>query len=434
MDSLRIGSPKRNAASKSGWQGFFPYYAGFSETFARELIASSPLNANSVIWDPWNGSGTTTFCAASLGISAKGTDINPVMVIIAKARLLPYTETDSLIPLAEDILDAGRHSQARVRANEPLLGWFEATTATYIRNVERSLRRLLVGNATITSNGTDLSRLSSIAAALYVALFTTCRSHLSCFATSNPTWMRTPDSDRVNVSVSRSQFETAFREHVNAMAASMRLLIPHDRRLSDQAQVLIEAGDTTQLKLPAEPADLVLTSPPYCTRIDYAAATRIELALVEPWQNTNAVGLSRQMIGSTRVPLHRPVPTRNWGKKCISFLHKVREHPSKASRSYYLKNHLDYFDKMSRSMKTISDGLRLGGLAVFVVQDSYYKEIWNPLPDILSEMAYSSGLIETRREDFGSTRSMAGINRGSLAYRQHRSPTESVMCFQKQQG
>ena len=434
MDSLTIGSPKRSASSKSGWQGFFPYYAGFSEKFARELLASCSLGADSLIWDPWNGSGTTTFSAASLGLAARGMDINPVMVIVAKARLLPYTEADSLMPLAEDILESSRRARMKVQANEPLLGWFEAATATYIRNVERSLRRLLVGNATITSGGTDLSRLSSMAAALYVALFTTCRTHLSCFKTSNPTWMRTPDRDRVNVFVDRPKFEVAFREHVAAMAATMQPLMSHERRSSDQAQVTIEAGDTAGLRLSNELADMVLTSPPYCTRIDYAAATRIELALVEPWQDVDAIGLSRRMIGSTRVPLHRPLPSRIWGRKCISFLREVRDHPSKASRSYYLKNHLDYFDKMSRSLKSISDGLRPEGIAVLVVQDSYYKEVWNPLPDILSEMASAFGLSETRREDFGSLRSMAGINRGSLAYKQHRSPTESVMCFQKQQA
>jgi hypothetical protein len=39
---LHILSPKRNKQLQTGWEGFFPYYAGFPELFARELLQSSP--------------------------------------------------------------------------------------------------------------------------------------------------------------------------------------------------------------------------------------------------------------------------------------------------------------------------------------------------------------------------------------------------------
>lgn len=432
MNSLKIGSPKRSASSKVGWQGFFPYYAGFSENFAQELIASCGLEPDALVWDPWNGSGTTTFAAASLGISARGLDINPVMVIVAKARLLPYSETDALVPLASDILNSARRSKAKLQRADALLGWFDPTTATHIRNVERSLRKLLVGNMTITNDGTNLSRLSSVAAALYVALFTTCRSYLKRFTTSNPTWMRIPDVARQNVIIAKDVFESSFRENVAAMAAAVQPAFAQKSPFFDQTTIVIDSGDTTEARHYDKMADMIVTSPPYCTRIDYAAATRIELAIVEPWQNVDAFKLSRLMIGSTRVPKSPPSPCRDWGGKCISFLRAVRDHPSKASKSYYLKNHLDYFDKMSRSLRSISKNLRREGVAVFVVQDSYYKEVFNPLPDILSEMASQFGLREFRRDNFNSSRSMSGINRASLAYREHCSPTESVICFEKQ--
>ena len=44
--------------------------------------------------DPWNGSGTTTYAAAQLGHSSIWLDLNPVMVIVARARLLSPSEAD----------------------------------------------------------------------------------------------------------------------------------------------------------------------------------------------------------------------------------------------------------------------------------------------------------------------------------------------------
>ena len=95
---LRILSPKRNKRLQTGWEGFFPYYAGFPELFARDLLQSAKLPRGAVILDPWNGSGTTTYVASGFGMTSIGIDLNPVMIIVAHARLLPPSEADHLNP------------------------------------------------------------------------------------------------------------------------------------------------------------------------------------------------------------------------------------------------------------------------------------------------------------------------------------------------
>src|SRR3989338_5969494 len=97
---LQILSPKRNKRLQTGWEGFFPYYAGYPELFARELLMSANLPRHAGVLDPWNGSGTTTFTASALGLSSIGIDLNPVMIVVARARLLPPSEADHLRPLA----------------------------------------------------------------------------------------------------------------------------------------------------------------------------------------------------------------------------------------------------------------------------------------------------------------------------------------------
>src|ERR1700685_3006803 len=110
--------------AQKGWDGFFRYYAGFSEQFARELISSSGLKPGSLVHDPWNGSGTTTYAASGQDMRSIGFDLNPAMVIVAKARLLPSSEADSIGPLGQKIVSQAKGSLAFVENDDPLTSWF----------------------------------------------------------------------------------------------------------------------------------------------------------------------------------------------------------------------------------------------------------------------------------------------------------------------
>ena len=50
FESLTIPSPKRNAKLQTGWEGFFPYYAGFPESFASAILSTVGVSTDAVIW------------------------------------------------------------------------------------------------------------------------------------------------------------------------------------------------------------------------------------------------------------------------------------------------------------------------------------------------------------------------------------------------
>ena len=85
------------------------------------------------------------------------------------------------------------------------------------------------------------------------------------------------------------------------------------------------------------------------------------------------------MIGSTRVSRREIDSSWSWDQRCEVFLEALRRHPSKASAGYYYRTHVDYFDKVSRSIANIAVGLKATGCAVLVVRDSYSKELHNDL-------------------------------------------------------
>jgi len=82
-----IPNPKRQS-NKTGRFNWYSYYADFSEDFVEAILRSENIGTNHRIADPWNGSGTTTFIAAQFMCDVIGLDLNPVMVIAAKARML----------------------------------------------------------------------------------------------------------------------------------------------------------------------------------------------------------------------------------------------------------------------------------------------------------------------------------------------------------
>jgi len=426
--ALDIRSPKRNSREEAGWHGFFPYYAGYPQSFADALIESAALPTGATVLDPWNGSGTTTYSAADHGFRAEGWDVNPVMVIIARARLLPLSEADTLGPLARDTVKSVRADQRRLLDGDPLLSWFQKPVAALIRGVETRIREQLVGVTTFSPDGARVERISAIAATFYVALFSVCRELAAPYQASNPTWLRKPKAGEPLIACDRDILLSRFIAVIDVMASSLEArnqAMGPMRPISTNLSVV----DTALAKPAAESIDLILSSPPYCTRIDYSAATRIELAVLYPRLGLSMESLGRTMIGSTRVPKSELAPRQAWGDTCLTFLEKLKHHPSKASGGYYLKTHLDYFDKMQRSLKALAPALKPGAAAVLVVQDSYYKEIHNDLPTIIGEMGVAVGLTLARRVDFASARSMAGINPYTRIYKRKGGALEAVLCF-----
>src|SRR5258705_324640 len=125
FSKLTISNPKRHA-DLSDESRLFPYYAGYSSAFTSELLKSATLSQDALVVDPWNGAGTTTAAAKKLGLKAIGIDLNPAMVIVAKATLLSASEGPSLFPLAESMIEQCKQSLTE-NVFDPLTKWIDET-------------------------------------------------------------------------------------------------------------------------------------------------------------------------------------------------------------------------------------------------------------------------------------------------------------------
>jgi SAM-dependent methyltransferase len=423
--ALQVENPKLRS-KESAQSVWYKYYPSFSESFAESILSSIAPSGDDWILDPWNGSGTTTSKAVSLGLNACGYDLNPVMVIVAKARCLDAAEFSSLKPLSVDLLSKSR-SQRDISADDPLLAWLLPESVSAVRSIEAGIQKLLVDDKkylTVKARGTDA--ISDLAAFFYVALFRALRQILRPFQASNPTWLKRPASKHHRLRPNGRIVRAIFRAEISKILPTSAAIQPCVR-----GERILTVASSDNLPLGTASVTNVLSSPPYCTRIDYAVATSAELSLLGFALESDFRQLRKGLIGSSTVPKVAPTAAPDWGETCLCFLDRLRTHPSKASATYYYKNHLQYFNSISSSLSEIGRVLTPGGKCILVVQDSYYKDLHNNLPLIFTEMAHSKNLVLEDKRDFPLTRTMAGINPKVNGYRRSFSAVESVLVLAK---
>jgi hypothetical protein len=142
--------------------------------------------------------------------------------------------------------------------------------------------------------------------------------------------------------------------------------------------------------------------------------------------------LRDQMVGTPTVPaLDLETDFLASCETANTLLRNISAHESKASNGYYRKFFLGYLNGMNESLAEVSRVTRPGAPVVFVVQDSYYKEIHVDLASIIREMAAAQGLTAVADHNFEvvARRNYATINPRSRVYRDSTPATESVLIL-----
>lgn len=415
-------NPKRDPKATEGRASWYPYYAGFSPQFVSHVLQRSRLTPAALVADPWNGAGTTTAIAQAAGYRTWGGDANPAMVIVAKAKFTEFHQLAMSKQAFEEILISSPLPISAIDPHDPLVNLLPYGAALLIRCVEWKLRALC---ADYDSFPEIPEEMRPDLALMYLALFRAARTLAKSSRTKNPTWHRSLGADGVdNIEVS---IEAARAEILKVWE---QLSSEVAERVGSSGACMLNVSLSQSIPLNDGVVDLVVTSPPYCTRIDYVVSTTPELAVLG-FKNEAYDSLRRSLMGTTTVEKEIIGVEEEWGRSCCEFLDSVRTHPSKASATYYFKSHVQYFKGLWASLKECQRILKPGGEAVLVVQDSEYKGIRNDLASITAEMLQSFGLRYMDRKDFEKRISMRSLNSASKVYASGRPPVESVLTFKK---
>lgn len=424
MRDTSIKSPKLRGASSVGRSHWYPYYAGYSPDFVIDALKHLGISSGTgkLVVDPWNGAGTTTTICSMQNVVSTGFDINPAMVVVAKARLLDTNTAASLPPILSAILERSRADSYRGSTTEPLGAWFTKGTAARIRSIERAVQRLLVAYE-IGDPSDAVNRMSTLAAFFYVLLFRLVRRSAREQAVSNPTWTKRIVADEDLISLSQKEIADQLESDLKDIQLRDSTLFHQRTARSD-----ILKADSRNLPLGDGVAQAVISSPPYCTRIDYAVATRMELAVLGAGSNEAVGKLRREMLGTTLSPINKDASKVIFPRYISSLLQRIGEHKSKASKSYYQSTYRDYFEKLKGSLDEVGRIVKSDGKVMLVVQDSAYKDVHVDLARATADIMSELGFGQARRWDFECERSMRDL--GSIRRRVAK-PVESVLLFSR---
>ena len=349
--------------------------------------------------------------AAESGLDCVGVDLNPAMVVVARAALLSQEDVSTIRRQASGLREL-RSAAVPVKSDDPLLQWLDRSSVARVR----ALQTALLGSARLTAS--DIANLGTVEAFWLTLLFNTVRRATKAWRSSNPTWIKS----RRHAQPARLSWRQMVGEAYDAAVTAAAIAA------ANPATSRVVLGTSTNLAKYGINPDLVLGSPPYCTRIDYAVATRVELSVLG-FSATQQLELRRSLLGTTTVPPVFTKPACEIGATARRTLDAIANHPSKASHSYYWKWLAQYFAGYGASLAQVGQVTSRTGTIGLVVQDSYYKDLHLDLAQVTVEILEACGWQLCRSYSFAPRRSLAHINPRAIAYRNSTKPQEQALFF-----
>ena len=346
-----------------------------------------------------------------------GFDLNPVAVLLAKAKriVLDSGQRDNLIHTCKQFM-----CEAPVACSEddPLMQWLPQAEVVHFRTIEAAILSRWSSPSGSEHNETKV-------AFCMVCLIRAAKGLASKRMASNPTWVR-PDQAETLAKAASGQLGSQFGStlelfsHQAVLAASDTIRVP----------CRIEIGDARDLDLQDDSVSITLTSPPYLTRLDYAVSMSFELAALGfREREQNYQDLRASLMGTTRIR-----PKANLLPDCPDSVRRLIDaiagHDSYASSGYYKKNITQYFQDAQSGITEMKRVMQPGGVVLFVLQTSYYKEIEIDLGGLYIDLLDSQGFEVERLCRLPVTRVMSSIH-GASPQSQKREYFEDVILAVK---
>ncbi len=338
-----------------GVHGIFRYPAKYLPQIARALLEVSARPGDLVL-DPFMGSATTLVEAADLGVRSIGTDLNPLAVLVARAK------TARISP--EDLLGAGERVLARALAGgDPVLPeflnrdyWFEMDSLVPLARLRHAL---------------DVERdrdRSAVLITVFLSIVKAC-SNASSYQ-YKLTRSREPDPV-----TGEGVFELFGKRLIKAAERYRGSLEETSRAEPMYADArALPFGDAT--------FDAVVTHPPYSISFDFVRSFKLYLWWLDAGSDT--VALDRAMVGNQRrctgAPPRIGIPNID---------DRVSEIHEKSARDGLAVAH--FFADMDRAVRECRRVLKPGGKFAFYIGDSQARWVMLDAPGNLAALAERAG-------------------------------------------
>lgn len=389
--------------------GYHRYPAKFIPQLARRLIEEHS-KPNDMVLDPFCGCGTTLVESAVAKRYSYGTDINPIAIMITKAKA-QYLDPVALTVAFNRILSAFPKATAVSPDNERIAYWFKKEQIT-------DLAKLLHAIQNLSDAGLRL---------FFLCGFSNILKNCSI-------WNQRYNKPARDLNKKIPDVMRTFRRQIRMMMkgnAAFCNLMDGQPHLAAAA----ECRDSRRLPLENESVNLVVTSPPYVTSYEYGDLHQLSMLWLEGL--TDLRGFRERFIGSSLKRLESKIEASQaltHSSIAANIGGKLQRQDRKTASSV-----MQYFQSMYEIWLELYRVVRIGGKVGIVIGNTSLKgtEITNAevfaeqmqglgfkLIDVIKREIPSKNLPSTRDKATGRFAKTSASD--TLAY-----PTEFVLVLEK---
>ncbi len=376
--------------SRHGWLRLTPAY---SYRLVRNTIKE--LNKQSVVLDPFSGTGTTGLAAAEDGMSAVLVDVNPFLVWFAQAKTRNYSHSE-----IDEARDRALRAASLVRADDGAEPWIPA-----LHNIERWWSTGALHALAQLREGLAFDRLDTGADSLLAIAFCRAMIDVSNAAFNHQSMsFQSADGGATLPLVPVDEVErviTAFSRAAKQVIESASVPL--------EGAVRVELDDSRALASIADQSiDFICTSPPYANRMSYIRELRPYMYWLGFLADARDAGeLDWKAIGGTwgiatsRVADWCPVTGSALGEDFSSAIEKIASSP--APNAPLLANYVHkYFLDLQEHLVAAHRVVRRGGAVSYVVGNSTFYGVTVPTErwyaDLLTAAGFGAASAKTIRK------------------------------------
>lgn len=351
---------------------WFVYPHSFDKLLVDELIVEFGLTKNSLIWDPFLGAGTMALACKENGISAYGSDLLPLSMIVSQAKISDY-KVENLKTISSKFNLFPPSSIKDRFADIPIV---EKTISKEIREFFSHV----------------LCQVEELDTELHPFFLTAIVSILESASKSVKSggWLRIDPSKEISITTAQSLFSKRIEQMICDIEQQ-----PEKAKFSEnEPQFCLWVGDARFSK-PEKEVDAIITSPPYLNRHDYTRVFALELSLIGVTNSQELKDLRYQTLRShveAKNQLNdKSIDEMGYQKPAIITQAIDQMKTNGLTDARVPKMIEGYFEDMFLVLKNTYDALADGGKAAFVLGDVRFSGVMIPVTEIICEIGTTVG-------------------------------------------
>lgn len=344
---------------------WFVYPHSFDKQLVEQLLQEMGLDPGAKVWDPFVGAGTTVLACKEKGITAWGSDLLPLSILVSQAKVGDYDLESVSAALNAFIYRIQKGTRDRF---------------AHIPVVEKALPHRI--RIRVSSLLDQIEKLDESLQPFFMIALLGILGDVSC-AVKSGGWLRLDTSKEVK----DADVKRLFVQRTKQMLADLHTI----QQVNPPPGVNLWIGDarTERLRIPV---DGIITSPPYLNRHDYTRVFALELALVSVADGQELKALRYNTLRShveARVP---QLPTDGYREPALlrQCLGEIERRGANDRRVPGMIR--GYFEDMFHVLKTARENLIPGGRAAFVLGDVRFSGVMIPVTELVIELGCNIGL------------------------------------------